>query len=87
MPVEPAVLQLSQVMHQQNGDVEAVGNALDGGNVIVVVAVHSRFPSAASGILHLLECVDDHHLCFREVLQEVNDFFLQPVPDQAAGHG
>jgi len=35
-------LQLSQVMHQQNGDVEAVGNALDGGNVIVGNHLHAH---------------------------------------------
>ena len=81
------VLQLSQMVDENNGNIMLICNPLDGGNVVVVVAVHSRFPSAASGILHLLECVDDHQLCFREVLQEVNDFFLQPVPDQAAGHG
>ena len=74
------------MVDEDNGNIVLVCDLLDGGNVVVIVAVHSRFPGAASGIPHLLERVDNHQLCFREVLQEVNDFFFQPVPDQAAGH-
>ena len=33
-----------------------------------IVAVHSRFTGPALGIPHLLERVDNHQLCFREVL-------------------
>ena len=74
------------MVNEDNGNITLVCDPLDRGNVVVVVAVHSRFPDAASGIPHLLKCVDDHQLCLREVLQEVDDFFFQPVSDQAAGH-
>ena len=82
-----AVLQLSQVMHQQNGDVEAVGNALDGGNVIVVVAVHSHLSSAALGVPHLLQRVNDDQLGGGMLGQEIRDLLLQPAADQPGGHG
>lgn len=82
-----AVLQLSQVMHQQNGDVEAVGNALDGGNVIVIVAVHSRFSGAALGVPHLLQRVNDDQLGGGMLGQEIRDLLLQPAADQPGGHG
>ena len=82
-----AVLQLSQVMHQQNGDVEAVGNALDGGNVVVIVAVHSRFSGAAFGVPHLLQRVNDDQLGSGMLGQKVRDLLLQPAADQPGGHG
>ena len=82
-----AVLQLSQVMHQQNGNVEAVGNALDGGNVVVVVAIHSRFSGAAFGVPHLLQRVDDDQLGGGVLGQKVRDLLLQPAADQPGGHG
>ena len=55
-----AVLQLSQVMHQQNGDVEAVGNALDGGNVIVR-RVRPERPYGTAGCRMLPCAVFYHH--------------------------
>ena len=82
-----AVLQLSQVMHQQNGDVEAVGNALNGGNIVVVVAVHSRFSGAAFGVPHLLQRVNDDQLGGGMLGQEIRDLLLQPAADQPGGHG
>ena len=82
-----AVLQFSQVMHQQNGDVEAVGNALDGGNVIVIVAVHSRFSGAAFGVPHLLQRVNDDQLGGGMLGQKVRDLLLQSAADQPGGHG
>ena len=80
-------MQLSQVMHQQNGDVEAVGNVLDGGNVIVIVAVHSRFSGATFGVPHLLQRVDDDQLGGGMLGQKVRDLLLQPAADQPGGHG
>ena len=74
------------MVDEDNGNIVLIGDPLDRGNVVVIVTVHSRFSGASLGIPHLLERVDNHQLCFREVLQEVDDFFLQPVPDQAAGH-
>ena len=74
-----AVLQLSQVMHQQNSDVEAVGNALDGGNVIVVVAVHSRLSGAALGVPHLLQRVNDDQLGSGMLGQKVRDLLPPPI--------
>lgn len=82
-----AVLQLSQVMHQQNGDVEAVGNALDGGNVIVIVAVHSCFSGAALGVPHLLQRVNDDQLGGGMLGQKVRNLLLQAAADQPGGHG
>ena len=75
------------MVDENNGNIVLICDPLDGGNVIVIVAVHSRFPGAAFGIPHLLKRVDNYQLCFREVLQEVNDFFFQTVPNQAAGYG
>ena len=80
-------MQLSQMMYQQNGDVEAVGNALDGGNVVVVVAVHSRLSGAAFGVPHLLQRVDDDQLGGGMLGQKVRDLLLQPAADQPGGHG
>ena len=80
-------MQLSQVMHQQNGDVEAVGNALNGGNIVVVVAVHSRFSGAAFGVPHLLQRVNDDQLGGGMLGQEIRDLLLQPAADQPGGHG
>ena len=80
-------MQLSQVMHQQNGDVEAVGNALDGGNVVVVVAVHSRLSGAAFGVPHLLQRVNDDQLGGGMLGQEIRNLLLQPAADQPGGHG
>ena len=80
-------MQLSQVMHQQNGDVEAVGNALNGGNVVVVVAVHSRLSGAAFGVPHLLQRVNDDQLGGGILGQKVRDLLLQPAADQPGGHG
>ena len=81
------VLEFAQVVDKDNGNIVFIGNSLDRGNVVVIVAVHSRFPGAAFRIPHLLKRVDNYQLCLREVLQEVNDFFFQPVPNQAAGYG
>ena len=39
-----------------------VGNLLDGGNVVVIVAVHARFSGAAFGIPHLLK-LSLIHIC------------------------
>ena len=80
------VLEFSQMMDENNGNIVLICDPLNGGNVVVIVAVHSRFPGAAFGIPHLLKRVDNYQLCLREVLQEVNDFFFQPVSNQAAGY-
>ena len=80
-------MQLSQVMHQQNGDVEAVGNTLDGGNVVVIVAVHSCLSGAALGVPHLLQRVNDDQLGGGMLGQEIRDLLLQSAADQPGGHG
>ena len=57
-----AVLQLSEMMYKQNGDVIVIGNTLDRGNVIVIVAVHSRLSGATSGVSHLLQGIYNNQL-------------------------
>ena len=62
------LLELLQIVDEDNGNVVLVGDPLNGGNVVVIVALHSRFADAPLGIPHLWECVDNHQLCLREVL-------------------
>ena len=62
------VLELAQMVDENNGNIVLIGDPLDGGDVVVIVAVHSHFSGAPLGIPHLLERVDNHQLCFREVL-------------------
>ena len=52
----------------------------NGGNVIVIVAVHSRFPGASLGIPHFLKRVDNHQLCFWKSSKKLMISSSSPFP-------
>ena len=58
-----------------------------GGNVVVIVAVHSCLSGAALGVPHLLQRVNDDQLGGGMLGQEIRDLLLQPAADQPGGHG
>ena len=51
----------------------------DGGNVIVIVAVHPRLSGAAFGVPHRLQRVNDDQLGGGMLGQEIRDLLLQPA--------
>lgn len=88
MPVEAGhlverivpVLQLSQMVDEDNGNIVLIGDPLDGGDVVVVIAVHSRFPSAAFGIPYLLERVDNTSFVFGKSSKKLMISSPSPFP-------
>ena len=57
-------------MNEDNGNIMLVCDPLDGGNVIVVIAVHSRFPDVSLGIPHLLAVYKRQDIYWEEISLE-----------------
>ena len=56
------------MMNEDYGNVVFIGNALDRGNIIVVISVHSGFSAAAFGVSDLLQGVNDDELVLADLM-------------------